>query len=46
MKLSWTAVCVGTWEDGDGKKREGEKHLDCQSEKGSTSEIMYLRVSR
>jgi hypothetical protein len=34
------------WKNGDGKIPGGEKHLDSQGEKGSTAEIMYLRVSR
>ncbi len=46
MKLSWTAVYDRTWKNGDGKTQGGEKHVDSQCEKGSTAEIMYLKVAR
>jgi hypothetical protein len=45
MKLSWTAVYDGMCKNGDGKNRGG-KHLDSQGQKGSTAEIIYLRVAR
>ena len=48
LPMNETIVDSSMWwyvENGDSKTQGGEKHLDSQGEKGSTSEIMYLKVA-